>query len=178
MRRTALILVGIVLVGCTDKAEKDFRQCEALEAKGDISGAVMACETAARLAPTSKFGVAAKAKREAMAPAFAKWVEQRDLAAKLRKERSEKAAQAAAEVQKAATQRAAAALKGKVHKKYWNKSPDGECTGRAFPPYRWDYEGGTFAEDALVATSDGCVKLHSSPEIQTYCCPERPWVGW
>jgi hypothetical protein len=65
-------------------------------------------------------------------------------------------------------------LRRKVKRKYWSEEPDGQCTGKGFPPYRWDYEGGTFAEDEKVAKADGCTKLYQTQEIQTYCCPTRP----
>lgn len=65
-------------------------------------------------------------------------------------------------------------LRSKVKKKYWDEEPDGECTGKGLPPYRWDYEGGTYAEDEEVARADGCRKLHRTVELQTYCCPTKP----
>ena len=61
-----------------------------------------------------------------------------------------------------------------MKRKYWDEDPDGQCTGKGLPPYRWDYEGGTYAEDAEVAAADGCKKLHTAVEIQTYCCPQKP----
>ncbi len=62
----------------------------------------------------------------------------------------------------------------KVRRRYWDEETDSECTGKGLPPYRWDYEGGTWAEDEEVAKADGCTKLHSVKQLQTYCCPKAP----
>lgn len=92
-------------------------------------------------------------------------------------EATTKAQRARAEVDAArakAQAEALAALRQKITKKYWANKPDGECTGKGLPPYRWDYEGGTYAEDQTVAEAEGCVKLHQTVELQTYCCPDAP----
>jgi hypothetical protein len=65
-------------------------------------------------------------------------------------------------------------LRLKVKRKYWDDEPDGECTGKGLPPYRYSYEGGTYAEDEEVAGADGCRKLHGTVELQDYCCPTKP----
>lgn len=65
-------------------------------------------------------------------------------------------------------------LRLKVKRKYWDDEPDGECTGKGLPPYRYSYEGGTYAEDEEVAVADGCRKLHGTVELQVYCCPTKP----
>jgi hypothetical protein len=49
------------------------------------------------------------------------------------------------------------------------------CTGKGYPKYKREYEGGTYAEDQQVATADGCVKLYKTEELQTYCCPTVPF---
>lgn len=67
-------------------------------------------------------------------------------------------------------------LREKVKRKYSGDEPDRECTGKGLPPFRWDYEGGTYAEDEQVAKADGCTKLHQTIELQVYCCPKRPNV--
>lgn len=65
-------------------------------------------------------------------------------------------------------------LREKVTRKFADRDKDNECLGKGFPPYRWEYGGGTFAEDREVAESDGCKKLHYSAELQVYCCPRVP----
>jgi hypothetical protein len=69
----------------------------------------------------------------------------------------------------------------------WTSEPDSVCTGKGLPPYQKVYEGGTFAEDELVAYADGCQhSMHISVtpgmpkgvEATYFCCPQaRKTVG-
>lgn len=67
-----------------------------------------------------------------------------------------------------------AKLRQKVTVKWWGTEKDGTCTGKGLPPYRKDYEGGTFDENEKVAKYDGCVSPFQSKDDalrNTFCCP-------
>lgn len=65
-------------------------------------------------------------------------------------------------------------LKEKVKRRFWDEEPDGACTGKGLPAYRWSYEGGTFTEDREVAEADGCKALFpESSSNTTFCCPRK-----
>lgn len=67
-----------------------------------------------------------------------------------------------------------AKLRQKVSVKWWGFEKDGQCTGKGLPPYRKDYEGGTFDENEKVAKYDGCVSPFQSRDDalrNTFCCP-------
>ena len=64
-------------------------------------------------------------------------------------------------------------LREKVKTKHLSDEPDALCTGKGLPPYQRSYEGGTFAEDAEVATADRCVGLFPPPNT-LFCCPSAP----
>jgi len=74
-------------------------------------------------------------------------------------------------------------LRKRITKKYFDRDPDSICQGKGLPPYRWDYTGGTFAEDRTVALSDGCQTPHVehgydvSGDQTDFCCPQAP-RGW
>jgi len=68
-------------------------------------------------------------------------------------------------------------LKEKVKKKYLDTEPDGLCTGKGLPPYRWDYEGGTYAEDEEVARAEECVPAFKEANV-SFCCPKKPSPGF
>jgi hypothetical protein len=55
----ALIAVVLGITGCADKAQPKYDECVALEAKGDLKGAVAACEAPVAPTPASKAGKAA-----------------------------------------------------------------------------------------------------------------------
>lgn len=78
------------------------------------------------------------------------------------------------EVELAAKERRVEQLRAKVKKKYWDSEPDSHCTGKGMPPYKWSYEGGTFAEDAEVARADGCTPAYGYAENTSFCCPAAP----
>ena len=166
MKKLALLVAFLGVAGCKDKAEPYYSECVADEAKGDVLEAETACMRAIAFDATSKSGNAAAEKLKAMRPAI-------DTAKKVKADADAAAAKAA----DAARVQHVAALKTKVQKRYWDEDTDGECTGKGLPPYRWSYEGGTYAEDREVAEADSCVKLHQSVELRVYCCPEKPRVG-
>jgi hypothetical protein len=80
---------------------------------------------------------------------------------------------AAAEAKKAAEKRRLELL-AKVERKFFSADRDSDCTGRGLPPYRWEYSGGTFAEDAELAALDGCRSPYSYQGNTTFCCPRAP----
>lgn len=172
-----IALVFSLLIGCKDKAKDPYAKCLQLDAASDIKGAWEACNAAVAADPTSTSGKAATAKLTELKPKYDAW-KQADEAkqakeAEARRKANEEAARAAreAEAQRVAT------LRQKVTRKYDGTEPDTECTGKGLPPYRWDYGGGTFAENQEVASADGCRKLHQTVEIQVYCCPKKPNSG-
>jgi hypothetical protein len=166
MKRFAFAALLLGVAGCKDKAEPAYKQCVAAEANGDVLTAEVACKNAVHADEKSTSGKAAAAKLTAMRPAIDK----------ANKEKAEAEAAAAKAAEAARLQRLAT-LKAKVKKKYYDDEPDSECTGKGLPAYRWGYEGGTFAEDQEVAEADRCVKLTYSPELQVYCCPQKPVTG-
>lgn len=62
-------------------------------------------------------------------------------------------------------------LRSKVSRARVGKGRNAICAGKDLPPYRWDYSGGTYAENQEIAEDDGCVKLHKMEDSQWYCCP-------
>ncbi len=159
MRETVVVcsLVAMVAgVGCaTDKAKANYEKCLAADKAGDLEAAWKACLAASWDDPKSPSGKAAAAKLEEMRP---------------RRRQIEADQEAAASRKRAARVQT---LRGKVTAKYAAPGdPDPICTGHGMPPYRWFYEGGTFAEDAEVATADGCQQLMTESTI--FCCPRKP----
>jgi hypothetical protein len=119
-------------------------------------------------APNSDSGREAKAKADAWRPQLEKIKAERVEAEK--KATAEREAEA-----KKAQAEALAAARRKVEVKYWSFERDGQCTGGGKPPMRKTYEGGTFAEDELVAFADGCVHLIDNTRegvlFTQFCCP-------
>lgn len=165
-----IVLTTFMALGCTDKAQPQYAECLKEEAKGDPQVAAIFCRLAIEVDPTSSSGKAAAAKLKEMQPAIEAAEKAEAKAAEERRKAEEAAKKAAEEARLARVQQ----IRGKIKRKYWAAEPDRECTGRGMPPYRWTYEGGTFAEDAEVAYADGCQKPHSSPEITDFCCPKGP----
>lgn len=68
------------------------------------------------------------------------------------------------------------AARSKVRGKNRSLQPDSTCTGKALPPYRVQYEGGTYDEDGIVAQADGCQHLHEPGRGDVrdtfFCCPK------
>jgi hypothetical protein len=162
----AALLVALCLPALlvhADKAKTSYDECLAADAKGDLLAASSACEAAVRADPQSKSGLAAAAKLRAMQPAITE--------VKNAKEAADKAAQQAAAQ---AYDRRIETLRQVVKRRYWGMEPDGDCTGKGLPPFKWDYTGGTYSQDHDVAVADGCMRLYHSEELQTYCCPKRP----
>lgn len=182
----AVVLSIVTLTGCIDAAETPYRACEAAQAKGDVKAAVASCEAASSASPASKFGVLATEKRKQLQPALDKVLADEKAAAEKKAEADKiaaaqkaKAEAAAAAAAQAAAEERAKALRAKITKKYWDTEPDGGCTGKGLPPYKWDYTGGTYAEDRELAVADGCSAAHTYAENTSYCCPQKPiTVGW
>lgn len=54
-----MMVLGVMLVGCADKAEPEFKECERLQNQGRIEDAIEACGTAASRSPASDYGIKA-----------------------------------------------------------------------------------------------------------------------
>ncbi len=63
MNPRSLIMTAFMLVAC-DRAKSGYEECEALQAKGDLDKARLACEGAAKQDPTSKYGALARDKAQ------------------------------------------------------------------------------------------------------------------
>jgi hypothetical protein len=163
----AIWITGFLLFiwGCEDKAKPDYAACIALDAKNDVVAASLRCEAAIKADATSKSGQAAAQKLREIKPAVDKAMA--DYAAA----QAQAAAEQARQAQQAAAARAQA-LRAKVHKSYSSPNPDGDCQGEGKPPYLWQYEGSTYAENKEVAHADGC-KVYI-PDTNTFCCPQAP----
>jgi hypothetical protein len=163
-------LVGVAAAVWADKAEPSYSECLKLEAADDLKGAVAACDAAMVADRDSKAGRAAAKKLPGLLVGLKR--QQREAAAKAAEEQQRAEATRKAEWQAIADR--IQRLKEKVASKYRSSEPDSICTGKGMPPYRWDYSGGTFAENEEVATSEGCMKTFGVPESTSYCCPRRP----
>ena len=172
-----VLVIGVVafgLPGCKDKAKEPYAKCVQLDVAGDVKGAWDACNAAVAADPNSTSGKAATAKLAGMKAKYQAWKKADDEKQARAAEQRRKADEAAQQAAQAAAAQRMAQLKQKVSKKYWDAEPDSDCTGKGLPPYRWDYSGGTYAEDQEVAEGDGCTKLYQFVEIQDYCCPQKP----
>lgn len=167
-------LLSTLFLGCKDKAKDPFAQCVRLDAEGNVKGAWESCGAAVSADPNSTSGRAATAKLTEMKPKYDAWKQADEAKQAKMAEEKRKAAEQSEKANREAAARRIASLKQKMTKKYSDRDPDSECTGKGLPPYRWDYGGGTFAENQEVAEADGCRKLHQTVEIQVYCCPQRP----
>ena len=163
MGRTTIILLTLTIVACKDKAEPDYARCVQYEADDDPLAASNASKVAIVADPNSTSGKAAAQKLKDLTPAVEK--------AKAEKAKADEAAQQAAAQAEAARVRR---LRARVSKKYWGTNPDGDCTGKGLPPYKWSYEGGTFTEDREVAFADGCQSPSQLLDVMEYCCPQTP----
>jgi hypothetical protein len=148
----------ICLVGCADKAQPDYAKCVQAEVQQQIKEAWEACNAA---------GKAAAAKLGILKPKYDAWKQADDAA-------QAKAAEQERQQRQETQATRLKALRAKVQHKYLDEEPDSLCTGKGLPPFRWSYEGGTFAEDAEVATADGCQSPFTLAENTTFCCPKRP----
>jgi hypothetical protein len=167
---TLMILLPLAtLNGCKDKAEPDYARCVQLGTENRIVEAWSACNDAIGESPTSTSGKAAAAKLEAMRPKYEAFKKDEE-------ERARQAMEERARVQKITQAAREKVLRTKITLKRWDTEPDSTCTGKGLPPYRWSYEGGTYAEDAELAGIDGCRKPFTSPEDVSFCCPTRPFV--
>lgn len=136
------LAVSVWLFGCEDKAKPKYGECVAADAKGDVLTAAAACEAAVTADATSTSGKAAADKLTAMQPAILKAKEEKAAAEKKAADERRIADEAAAKAAAEAQAKRVAMLKVKVRKKFWDREPDGGCTGKGLPPYKWDYEGG------------------------------------
>jgi hypothetical protein len=163
MGRLAIIVFMLGIVGCKDKAEPTYALCVKYEAENAPLAAEGACEGAIEADPNSTSGKAAAQKLKDLAPAVEK--------AKAEKAKADEAAQQAAAVTEAARVHQ---LRARVSKKFWGTDPDGDCTGKGLPPFKWSYEGGTYTEDREVAFADGCQSTSQLLDVTEYCCPQTP----
>jgi hypothetical protein len=158
---------ALFMSGCKDKAQDAYAKCIQLEAQGEINLAWIACDSAIAQDPNSKSGKAAATKLAQMKPGYDAWKTAAN--AKRAKETKELSLR----VQEHEAERLKA-LRLKVHRKYLGDGPDSFCTEKGLPPYRWNYVGGTFSEDAELAHSDGCKSAYGLSENTSYCCPDKP----
>ena len=174
-------IAAVVIVGAagglawwrkSDLADPGYTRCVEREAAGYVLQAAEACGDAVRADATSKAGLAAKTKLIELAPRVA---QARKVQA-AQKEAEARAAQEAAKDREAAQASALAEAKRVVVGKYFGSRGrrDGSCTGKGLPPYRFEFEGGTYSQNALVATSARCVPLYPGSPISMndFCCPE------
>lgn len=67
-------------------------------------------------------------------------------------------------------------LRKTVRIKWWGDEKDAQCVGKGLPPFRKDYEGGTFDENEKVALHDGCKSPFQTRDDSirnTFCCPHE-----
>jgi len=165
---------GLCIALKEDKAEPKYQECVKYESAGDLIAAWAACQEAIKADSTSTHGKAAAERLIALKPKY-------DIAMAQRARQQEAARQAElARSQEAERAKAArlAQLKERITRKYWDTEPDGVCTGKGMPPYKYDYTGGTFAENREVAYSEGCQSPYTSNDSTTFCCPKRPRTGF
>jgi hypothetical protein len=65
-------------------------------------------------------------------------------------------------------------LREVVKTKWHSFDRDAQCTGKALPPFRKEYEGGTFDQNEKVALYDDCKSPYESRDDalrNTFCCP-------
>lgn len=101
---------------------------------------------------------------------------------RLESDEAAKASREQAREQAASEARGAAerleSLRQKVKGKYASLDRDGGCLSKGMPPFNRNFEGGTFAENELVAKADGCVRRwpgghnDDTPLRNIYCCPK------
>ena len=166
----AVVVAGAAVFGCDkvveDKADTDYQTCTQRKTNGFLEAAVEACKSAVAKDASSKSGKAAAQLLLKLEPVVAQ--QQAEVAAA-----QQKGAQAA----QAARVARLASLKAKIQRKYSSSSPDAYCTGKGLPPYLWDYTGGTFTEDAELATSEGCASLFpGDPSNISFCCSRKPGI--
>lgn len=158
-----IVITAALVAGCEDKAKSWFDDAQVYEQRGDLGEARRKYEIATEKDPTSEFGKRAAERLKEIEPAY--------LAPKAKKEaEAAERAQAEAEAQAAAIER----LRRKVRRTYESAEPDSLCTGKGLPPYRWEYAGGPFAEDQVVAHADGCRAPFTHAENTAFCCPRKP----
>lgn len=162
-KRVMIVGALSLLAGCKDPGALDLRLCETLEREDELEKAIEVCERATQRAAwwggTKK---EADGKLAELRPKFEPW----------KKARQEKEARVIA-ANKVARAKAVAEAKRVVRRKTWNFGErNSQCTAEGRPPYRFDYEGGTYQQNELVATADGCVHLFQSQyNANIYCCP-------
>lgn len=180
------LLAVAALVGCADQAKPNYAKCIQARAAGAVEGAWKACNDAVSADATSESGRAAAGVLNEIRPSYEKARAEREAveAKTAEEQRKAKAARDAADAKAAEVRRKAEAdaqalvlarARQNVEAKFWSLDRDGECAGHGWPPYRKSYEGGTFAEDEMVALAAGCVHLipgSQEPELFTiFCCP-------
>ena len=164
------MLCVVAIIGCTDKAEVPYKTCLEKVSNNQFSWALMYCNEAARVDPTSASG---KAAAKLIPELEVKKKQELVQRAEWEKEAEEKAV-------KARLERAAFLRETRrVRAEYWGHDRDTECVNA----YRWDdlpfrvsYRGGTDQDNADVAFSDGCRPFRlvhgSGRDIPgQFCCP-------
>ena len=165
----AVALIGLVVVVVTavaasraDKAEPGFIVARALEKGGDLQKTITAFQNARAADPTSKCGKRAAEKLAELEPHYEAWKQANDASPAKDGERRRPAQTAQVED-----------MRRRV-KPDGESDPDSYCTGHGWPPYKFEYSGGTYAEDAQVAAADGCRPFpDTSGENTFFCCPKR-----
>jgi multidrug efflux pump subunit AcrA (membrane-fusion protein) len=167
-----VILASALTVACKDKAEPAYAACIQADTAGDVKTAWDSCNVAIAADPNSTSGKAAAAKLAAMKPAYDKWKADADAKAASAAAAQAKQDEANRQAAKDAAEARIRTLRAKVRRTYPSEEPDGTCQGKGLPPYLWEYQGGTYAENGAVAAADGC-KVSGIVDT-AYCCPRKP----
>lgn len=190
MFRGILVLVLMVSTGMgCDPAQEQFELGQEAEMEDDIKEAIEHYEDAVAAAPDSESGKRAQLRLETLEPRLEELRVQRK-AKRAAREAARKAQELEEAKQKA--EREAKRRKDKearnarelkeawkvVRLVRWGRGVrDGTCTSKGLPPYKIDFEGGTYRQNELVALSRNCKHLfggrHNRNTIlwNSYCCP-------
>lgn len=157
-----------LMTGCADKAEPDFKRCQAAEGRGDLASAVTACEMATAADSSSQAGKAAAERLVGLRASLAK------------KQADDEAKRAAEQKAKADAQARLAAFRAKVRFETINLSAYGvgnQCALMHQPPRNLacrsavkDGDPGDEDACAAVAGAAGCKK--EAEKQRTWCCPD------
>ena len=173
----AVVIASAAFFLAPDKARPNYDKCVQADTAGDIEGAWTTCYDAVGADPNSTSGKEAATMLGEMKPKYDAWKKDQEAKAAAAAGTQRKADEARRQAEAEARADAIRALRRRVSAKYWGFDPDGNCQAEGKPPFRKDYEGGTYDENETVALGDGCVHLFQahmthSPNDNTFCCPK------